>query len=438
MTAQDLVVIIFSAIFVQVAIYAAMVFYRHWLRYEELKKRLLALENIQEAPVKKQARAYSPLKASWDGFRDFRVQRKVFENKNKDVCSFYLFPLDGKPLPSFNPGQYLTFQFHITLPGMSGSQTIIRCYSLSDSPHPETYRITVKKIPAPSSHPDAPSGISSTYLHEQVHEGTVLSVKAPAGYFCLEDHLKGPLVLIVGGIGITPLLSMLNTCLHVDPQREVWFYYGLRNGLEHLMKEHLEALAKNHKNLHLHVCYSQPNAEDIQGVDYQYVGHIDITLLRLTLFLKLYQFEHGFLAGMLGKVGGQFGLLGSILAAGTAAELGGGKFLNGAVSGAFVYLFNEVTGTLKSRETTEKGSSIKSFQIGLHLPPLLQKRLPWFPQLEFKYEWVVSPSERQTREEFYPPTYNTVPQQSQNLPSKQTGRNCSETIQGLERTTTCW
>lgn len=63
------------------------------------------------------------------------------------------------------------------------------------------------------------------------------------------------------------------------------------------------------------------------------------------------KFEHGFLAGMFGKLGERLGPIGSIVAAGTASELGGGKFLNGAVSGAFVYLFNGMGDKLSSKLT---------------------------------------------------------------------------------------
>ena len=283
MLAQELVLIIFFIIFVQVAIYAAIAFYRHWLVYEELKKRLSALEI---RPIDLPQPEHPAPQVLWKGFRDFRVQRRVFEDANQTVCSFYLVPVDKEPLPSFYPGQYLTFQFH--LPSSVPPQKVVRCYSLSDAPNSDYYRITVKKVPSPQPH--IPAGLCSHYLHEQVHEETILSVRAPAGHFYLTEFLKGPIVLIAGGIGITPLLSMVQSCLHHTPQREVWFYYGVRNGREHLMKELLVELAKKHPQLHLHICYSQPEEGDREGIDYHHKGHVNLTLLRLTLFLKLYHF----------------------------------------------------------------------------------------------------------------------------------------------------
>jgi ferredoxin-NADP reductase len=99
-----------------------------------------------------------------------------------------------------------------------------------------------------------------------------------------------PIVLIGGGIGITPMLSILNTLLKGETDREIWLYYGVSNGGEHVMKEYLQTLARAHDNFHLHVCYSEPNENDLEGVDYQHTGRVAIPLLRTTLKLKHYQF----------------------------------------------------------------------------------------------------------------------------------------------------
>jgi ferredoxin-NADP reductase len=98
------------------------------------------------------------------------------------------------------------------------------------------------------------------------------------------------LVLIGGGIGITPMLSMLNGCLISQPGREVWLFYGVRNGREGIMKSHLEALALAHTNFHLWICLSDPQSEDVAGRDYQHQGRIDIKLLQTQLPAKLYHF----------------------------------------------------------------------------------------------------------------------------------------------------
>ena len=228
--------------------------------------------------------------AAWSGYREFVVQRRVVEDAGGSICSFYLAPADGQPLPPYKPGQYLTF--NLAVPDQAGGppRGLVRCYSLSDRPRPEDYRITIKRVPAPPGRADLPPGASSNHFHDRVREGTRLSVRAPSGHFHLIEEGDLPIVLIAGGIGITPLLSILNTLAHRSDRREVWLFYGVRNGSEPIMKEHLKTLRESHPALHLHVCYSQPHADDEPGRDYQHEGRVDIQRLRRTLSFGRYEF----------------------------------------------------------------------------------------------------------------------------------------------------
>ena len=220
-------------------------------------------------------------------FRPFKVARKVIEDGAQSVCSFYLEPADGKPLPSFLPGQFLTFRLEVPAPS-GASEQIVRCYSLSDAPRAEHYRVSIKRVPAPKGSDVAP-GRSSNYFHDQVEAGATLQVRAPAGHFHI-DRDDAPVVLVAGGIGITPMLSMLNWTLAEQPGREVWLFYGVRNGGEAVMKSHLDALAAAHSNFHLRLCYSDPRPDDQLGRDYQHHGRVDVMLFRRELPLKPYHF----------------------------------------------------------------------------------------------------------------------------------------------------
>ena len=211
------------------------------------------------------------VKLAWNGFRKFQVVSKVQETK--DITSFYLAPHDGKELPGFLPGQFLTFQ--ITLPGQS--QPVIRCYSLSDSPyHPDRYRVSIKRVPAPRDNPSAPPGLISNYFHDSLHENDIVDVKAPSGHFYLPMTKKTPVVLLAGGVGITPVLSMLNAITEMGSQREVWFFLGVRNKTEHVMKEHLEMVARENENVHLKVFYSAPSETDVLNGDYHVKGRVNV------------------------------------------------------------------------------------------------------------------------------------------------------------------
>src|SRR5215813_11365889 len=99
--------------------------------YIERRQSLLERERLGLAIelVKRQIRQAAQEIALWSGIRKFKVEKKVAECEG--VVSLYLAPHDGKlPLPSFKPGQYITFQLNI--PGQS--KPVVRCYSLSDSP----------------------------------------------------------------------------------------------------------------------------------------------------------------------------------------------------------------------------------------------------------------------------------------------------------------
>jgi uncharacterized protein len=266
----------------QLAIYLAIGFWRHWLNYRALRSRTSDLPDTPDVLPPGDL----PALVSWTGFRAFRVDRKTFEDAARSVCSFYLTPEDGQPLPPFLPGQYLTFR--LDMPTTGGAEQITRCYSLSDAPHPDYYRISVKRaLPPAGSH--VPPGRSSNFLHDQVAVGALLQVRAPAGHFHI-DSGDAPVVLIAGGIGLTPMLSMLNWSLAAQPGREIWLFYGVRHSRELVLKSHLEALAAARPNFHLHVCFSDPLPEDVLGRDYQHRGRVDVGLLRAQLPLKPYHF----------------------------------------------------------------------------------------------------------------------------------------------------
>lgn len=223
---------------------------------------------------------------AWRGLRDFRVARRAYEDVARTQCSFSLEPVDGAPLAAYKPGQFLT----VVLPVAGGegdapgdTRNVTRCYSLSDRDDASHFRITVKRALAPADRPSLPAGLASTHLHDHVHEGDVIRVKAPSGHFVLDPDPTIPAVLIGGGIGITPLMSMLSWSLAEQPEREVHLFYGVRCGADHAFKVRLEELAALHATFHLHVVYLAPDAGDVEGRDYQHTGFVDIALLGRTL-----------------------------------------------------------------------------------------------------------------------------------------------------------
>lgn len=206
----------------------------------------------------------------WHGVRNFVVDKKV---KESDVItSFYLKPEDGKPIASYEAGQYITVWLDIP----NEKYTHVRHYSLSEAPGKDFYRISVKRE---NGRGDAPSGIVSTYIHDSTQEGDVIKVSAPAGDFTIYTK-DTPIVLISGGVGITPMISMLNTIVETQPKRKVTFIHAAINSQVHAMKEHIAALAKQYENVKSLVCYDSPTEQDRAEHNYDREGFLNLEWLR--------------------------------------------------------------------------------------------------------------------------------------------------------------
>jgi len=238
---------------------------------ELLEQRVLAARQVR---TRQQAERFT-----WAGWRKFEVVRKVVEDQNKETASFYLAAHDGKAIAPFEPGQYLTFQ--IKVPGEA--QAKVRCYSLSDCTRSDHYRVTIKRAVPPKDKPDAPPGVVSNHFLDQIDEGWILDAQAPRGDFYMRTDAEFPVVLIGGGVGVTPMVAMINHIAESQPSRQAWFFYCVRNHREHILRDHLIALDREHPNIHVHIAYSRPGDEDREGEDYHHAGRVDMELLKRVL-----------------------------------------------------------------------------------------------------------------------------------------------------------
>lgn len=211
-------------------------------------------------------------KQVWKDWRNFVVVRKVKESE--EITSFYLKPEDGGELPDFLPGQFLTIKLDI--PGQP--RPTIRTYSLSDYPEPrDYYRLSIKREPSPKGL-DVPPGLSSNFMHDQVHEGSVIPAKPPSGKFVLDVHQSIPVVLISNGVGITPMISMVKACSRLNPNRPIWFLHGARDGQYHAFHKEVLNIAEQNPKVQVHFAYSRPRPED-EG-HFQSTGYIDSALIQ--------------------------------------------------------------------------------------------------------------------------------------------------------------
>lgn len=235
-----------------------------------------AYQYIADAFIDIEAKMYQETEqepGGWIGNRTFYVNRKV---KESDVItSFYLKPKDNEPIASYKAGQYLTIQADI-----DGEKYYhMRHYSLSDAPNQEYYRISVKREDASD---DIPAGIVSNHLHQNVSEGDTLQIAAPAGDFTIKTKDK-PIVLLSGGVGITPMMSMLNTLMETQPEREVTFIHAAQNSKVHAMSDHVLNLTEEHANLSSYVCYNDPTPEGRSTKQYDKEGFVDLPWLKEVL-----------------------------------------------------------------------------------------------------------------------------------------------------------
>ncbi len=283
MTSLSLLLWIVLGIALQIGLFLGISFWQHWQSYSRLKHGQPAADESIPAvnPPKEEV-------SGWSGFRPFKVVRRDIEDSARQICSFYLESEDRQPLPSYKPGQFLTFRLDVPKADGSGTEQITRCYSLSDAPQSDHYRVSIKRVP-PSPKSNHPPGRSSNFFHDHVQVGTTLQVRAPSGHFYLEPG-GSPIVLIAGGIGITPMLSMLNWCQTNQPEREVWFFHGVRNGKEIAFAAHLSAIAAANPKVHLRLCFSDPLPEDQLGQDFHHLGRVDVNLFRMELPLKPYHY----------------------------------------------------------------------------------------------------------------------------------------------------
>lgn len=213
--------------------------------------------------------------AAWDGYRTFVIEARKPESET--VTSFFLVPKDGKPLPSYKPGQFLGFKLDVS----GQEKPVLRTYTISDSPNEGThYRLSIKREPPPKDHPEMPPGVTSNHFHDHLNVGSEVRVRAPSGDFFLQENGSGPVVLLSGGVGVTPMISMLNHLVETGSKRPVWFIHGVQNGAEHAFGPHVRGLARSLANVDAHIVYLEPGPDDEKGRDYDGSGFITMELLQ--------------------------------------------------------------------------------------------------------------------------------------------------------------
>jgi ferredoxin-NADP reductase len=153
-------------------------------------------------------------------------------DETHDVKTFVLAP--GARWPGHRAGQYVTVDVEIDGVRMR------RCYSLSSAPGDARLSITVKRVPG---------GRVSGFLHDSVRQGSVLVLGIPAGDFVLGPPAPEKLLLLSGGSGVTPVMSLLRDLSRRDAVRDIVFLHAARSASDVIFRDELRALEQRHAGL---------------------------------------------------------------------------------------------------------------------------------------------------------------------------------------------
>ncbi|SMY18371.1 NO-inducible flavohemoprotein [Photobacterium aquimaris] len=195
----------------------------------------------------------------WRGMREFVVTEK---QQNSDVITSFTFtPADRGQVADYKPGQYLGI--YVTADELEHQE--IRQYSLSAAPNNANYRISVKR---------ESQGLVSNYLHDKINIGDKVKLVAPAGDFFLNVEPQTPVTLISAGVGLTPMLAMLETL--TQHQAAVNWLHATENGHQHAYKDHIKTLANHHQHITALTWYNAPTATDRPAEDYDYQGLLEL------------------------------------------------------------------------------------------------------------------------------------------------------------------
>lgn len=204
----------------------------YWFLADILKNR--------EAEIRQDIAAHP---GGWTGWRRLVLTERRAESDT--IMSFTLRPEDGGKVIAHRPGQYLTLRFDTA--GLPGS---IRNYSISSRPNDDHYRITVKR---------EPQGEVSGFLHDRAEPGMVLECTAPAGDFHLADAPQRPVLLLSGGVGLTPMVSMLEELSANHQGLPVWYVHGTISRNTHALDTQIRHLARRQGNTNVAIFYEQPD-----------------------------------------------------------------------------------------------------------------------------------------------------------------------------------
>lgn len=216
----------------------------------------------------------------WEGYRPFRVAS--LSQEAQGVLGVHFEPAQPGPLPDYLPGQ------HVLIRLSDGAQPMARAYSLTGSAQSAArrgYSIAVRHQKGRDAQGQDYEGLVSGYLHRVLAVGDIVELQAPCGGFVLPQRSTQPLVLLAGGIGITPFIGLLESLPDGDPL-EIWLYYANMNSRTHALRERIAKHRLRLPGLKVFNFYSSPLESDITGVDCAGTGFITAAVVNDELIAR--------------------------------------------------------------------------------------------------------------------------------------------------------
>lgn len=201
-------------------------------------------------PAPSPAAATAAAKRPWSG----RLRLAAVFPETPNIKTFRLVNPKGGEIPfAFMPGQFLTISA-----GIDGT-AVRRSYTIASSPTQRSYvEVTVKR---------EDQGVISRHLHDRVAVGDLLDISAPLGVFTFTGAEADSIVLIAGGVGITPMMSVVRYLTDTSYPGEIHFLYGARTTADFIFREELEYLQKRHPRLHVAATMSRSQGTAWMGVE---------------------------------------------------------------------------------------------------------------------------------------------------------------------------
>jgi ferredoxin-NADP reductase len=193
---------------------------------------------------------------------DVLVCRQV-RRETHDVATF-IFAARKPCLFRFQPGQFLTLDLVIN------GEPINRCYTISASAaRPYRLSITVKR---------QPNGIVSNWLHDHLKPGDHIRAVGPLGSFMPPPGAQRKWLMLSGGSGVTPLMSMTRTSCDLGEERDIVFVHAARSPADIIFRDELAAIARHTPSLRLaYICETASGETHWPG----FTGRISLPMLQL-------------------------------------------------------------------------------------------------------------------------------------------------------------